>query len=78
MGVWVACDSCLILLTRFHVQVYVAGYDVSKNPLEAFQCMGYCPQKDALWPTVTLEEHLTLFARIRGVSWDEVKTLVSQ
>ena len=40
--------------------------------------MGYCPQKDALWPTVTLEEHLTLFARIRGVPWDEVKTLVSQ
>ena len=60
------------------VQVYVAGYDVSKHPLEAFQRMGYCPQKDALWPDVTLEEHLTLFARIRGVPWGEVKSLVDQ
>lgn len=65
-------------LSRFHVQVYVAGYDVSKHPLEAFQRMGYCPQTDVLWPTVTLQEHLELFARIRGVPWDEVNRVVDQ
>ena len=70
--------NVLLRLSRSCVKVYVAGYDVSKDPLEAFQRMGYCPQVDALWPTVTLEEHLELFARIRGVPWDEVKRVIDQ
>lgn len=57
-------------------KVYVAGYEVSKHPLEAFQHMGYCPQANALWPVVTVKEHLELFARIRGIPWNEVNRVV--
>lgn len=60
------------------MKVFVAGYDVSKHPFEAFQRMGYCPQADALWPEITLQEHLELFARIRGVPWGEVEKVVDQ
>ena len=59
-------------------QVLVAGYDISKDAIEAFRHMGYCPQADTLWKQITLEEHLEVFARIRGVPWDKVKTIVDQ
>jgi len=29
--------------------------------------LGVCPQHDVLWPTLTVAEHLTLFATIKGV-----------
>ncbi|KAJ7372621.1 ATP-binding cassette sub- A member 5 [Desmophyllum pertusum] len=57
-------------------KVYVAGYDVSRQPLEAFQHMGFCPQSDAHWQILTLQEHLEAYARIRGVPWGEVNRLV--
>ena len=56
----------------------MAGYDVSKHPFDAFQHLGFCPQADALWDTITLEEHMEAYARIRGVASGEVKRLVSQ
>lgn len=59
-------------------QVYVAGYDVRKQPHEAFQHMGFCPQEDALWNMITLQEHLEAFAWIRGVPWGDVKRVVDQ
>ena len=33
--------------------------------------MGVCPQFDILWPTLTVEEHLYFYARLRGVSRKE-------
>ena len=37
--------------------------------------MGYCPQFDALDPLLTGREHLEFYARIRGIAWDEVKSV---
>lgn len=51
---------------------------MSKHPFEAFQHMGFCPQADALWPIVTLQEHLEAYAKIRGVPWGDVKRVVEQ
>ena len=31
------------------------------------KCMGFCPQFDALFDELTASEHLTLYARLRGV-----------
>lgn len=28
--------------------------------------MGYCPQFDALWANITVIEHLSLYATVRG------------
>ena len=83
MGDWITVELYFVdcgftLLSLSHVKVYVAGYDISRQPFEAFQHMGFCPQTDVLWPIVTLQEHLEVFARIRGVPWGEVKRLVEQ
>ena len=81
VGVCKFCSFILntqILFCPSLSQVYVAGYDVRKQSHEAFQHMGFCPQEDALWPMITLQEHLEAFARIRGVPWGEVKRVVEQ
>uniref|UniRef100_A0A8C2S6R1 ABC transporter domain-containing protein n=1 Tax=Capra hircus TaxID=9925 RepID=A0A8C2S6R1_CAPHI len=33
--------------------------------------LGYCPQEDALWPSLTVREHLDLYAAVRGLAKDE-------
>ena len=35
--------------------------------------LGYCPQFDALCPLLTGEEHLLLYARLRGVPAHQVQ-----
>ena len=37
--------------------------------------MGYCPQFDALDPLLTGREHLEFYARIRGISPTNVKSV---
>ena len=61
-----------------HGKVYVAGYEISKHPMKAFEHMGYCPQADTLWSVVTVKEHLQLFARVRGIPWGDVNRVVDQ
>ena len=29
--------------------------------------LGYCPQEDALWPSLTVKEHLVVFAAVKGL-----------
>ena len=48
----------------------MAGLDMLDNMLEVRKLLGYCPQFDALLPTLTGREHLYLFARIKGVPED--------
>ena len=36
--------------------------------------LGYCPQVDALIEPLTGREHLTLFARLRGLPLKQVRT----
>ena len=38
--------------------------------------MGYCPQQDALFPLMTVEEHLQLYAKIKGISKDNRQQIV--
>lgn len=49
-------------------QVKIGGFNISTNRKEAFRTLGYCPQHDALWKTITVREHLEVYASIRGVS----------
>lgn len=48
-------------------QVQIGGHDVIVNKADAFKTLGYCPQHDALWKTLTVKEHLEVYAAIRGV-----------
>ena len=42
------------------------------------QELGYCPQFDAQWKTITIEEHLEVFAAIRGVPPSAINNLVQR
>ena len=57
-------------------QVSVAGHDVRSSLSEAFQAMGYCPQHDALWDDITLEEHLHCYAAIKGIQGEQIHAVV--
>lgn len=57
---------------------WVAGFDI-KNQLDQVQLqMGVCPQFDILWTDLTVEEHLLFYARIKGISPKEEKSMVTQ
>jgi ATP-binding cassette subfamily A (ABC1) protein 1 len=48
---------------------------IRKKMVQVRQFMGYCPQFDALDPLLTGREHLEFFARVRGISPKDVKTV---
>ncbi|RYE84899.1 MAG: ATP-binding cassette domain-containing protein, partial [Methanosarcinales archaeon] len=47
---------------------YVNGYDVSRQSDAARKSLGVCMQHDILWPTLTVEEHLRYYARLKAGS----------
>ncbi|KAG5473438.1 hypothetical protein LSCM4_03504 [Leishmania orientalis] len=46
--------------------VYVRGYDARTHLEECRQNIGYCPQRDIVWSLLTVEEHITFYARMKG------------
>ncbi|XP_054026316.1 ATP-binding cassette sub-family A member 10-like [Dryobates pubescens] len=38
--------------------------------------LGYCPQEDPLWPGLTVQEHLRLYAAVRGVCKEDTDAAV--
>lgn len=43
------------------------------NPLEH---VGYCPQVNPLWPRITLQEHLEIYAAIKGLKGQDVPAII--
>ncbi|KAL5277968.1 ABCA3.2 family protein [Megaselia abdita] len=46
---------------------YVFGYDVRKHLFEARKYLGYCPQFDALFYSLTIKQNLKIYCMIKGV-----------
>ncbi|CAM9541397.1 unnamed protein product [Ascophyllum nodosum] len=46
---------------------HLSGFDVSRSPEAIHRLVGYCPQFDALFETLTGREHLMLYATIKGI-----------
>jgi ABC-type multidrug transport system ATPase subunit len=55
----------------------LGGLDILKEQLKVRRLIGYCPQSDALFPLLSAREHLSLFARIKGVPEKELGSLVN-
>ncbi|GMR43182.1 hypothetical protein PMAYCL1PPCAC_13377, partial [Pristionchus mayeri] len=55
---------------------FLAGYEMKKDWRKAGQHIGYCPQFDAVLKEMSGEETLRMFARIRGISSEEIERLV--
>ncbi|OON21313.1 ABC transporter, ATP-binding protein, partial [Opisthorchis viverrini] len=58
--------------------IFVNGFELKKDLRKAQQCMGYCPQFDALLPYLTGRETLQLYARLRGIPEGYVNVEVNQ
>lgn len=48
-------------------RITVSGYDITTQFDLARKLIGYCPQKDAIFNLMTVEEHLWFYARIKGI-----------
>ena len=50
-------------------EVHIGGYDVQNRTeySSVRKLIGYCPQFDALFPNLTVKEHLIFYAHIKGV-----------
>ena len=55
---------------------YIGGYDVSKELPKVRTLIGYCPQFDAISDLLTAEEHLELYAHIKGIPKNKVQEQV--
>jgi len=57
-------------------QVLINGLDINENIDNLRKVMGYCPQKDLLYDELTGEQHLKIFAKLRGVADDVLDHVV--
>ncbi|KAF6151058.1 hypothetical protein GIB67_042393 [Kingdonia uniflora] len=54
---------------------YIFGKDIRSNPEAVRRHIGYCPQFDGLFELLTVQEHLELYARIKGVLENRIKNV---
>lgn len=57
---------------------YIFGTNVHSNRKAAHRRIGYCPQFDALLDFLTVQEHLELYARIKGVPEYRLEDVVKE
>ncbi|KAI4300797.1 hypothetical protein L6164_034132 [Bauhinia variegata] len=57
---------------------FIFGKDICAHPKAACQHIGYCPQFDALLEFLTVQEHLELYARIKGVPDYRINNVVME
>ncbi|CAM9440491.1 unnamed protein product, partial [Chrysoparadoxa australica] len=57
---------------------YVYGHNVVTDQEKIRPLVGYCPQFDALLDLLTVQEHLELYADIKGINKNEIAQCVDQ
>lgn len=53
--------------------VQLLGENVDNSSMSLFSNVGVCPQYDSLYETLTTEEHLYYFARLKGIKESEIE-----
>ena len=56
--------------------IHINGIDVINNTNKIRDKIGYCPQVDPLLDILSVEEHLYLFAGLKGIPYDMKKKLI--
>ncbi|XP_052427198.1 cholesterol transporter ABCA5 isoform X1 [Carassius gibelio] len=54
---------------------YGTDFQPVGNPLEH---VGYCPQVNSLWPRITLQEHLEIYAAIKGLQQHDMSNIIKR
>ena len=66
------------LLTVTEGGALIDGHSVTTEMSEIRRSLGVCPQHDVLFRRLTSEEHLALFARLKGVPEEHIKNEVQR
>ncbi|XP_052050613.1 ABC-type organic anion transporter ABCA8B isoform X2 [Apodemus sylvaticus] len=45
---------------------------------DTLRFLGYCPQENALWPNLTVKEHLEMYAAVRGLSRNHAAVAITR
>ncbi|GBM91934.1 ATP-binding cassette sub-family A member 3 [Araneus ventricosus] len=56
----------------------IYGLDILAETTRARRGLGVCPQHNVLYDTLTVEEHLRIYAAMKGVPWKELNFEVTQ
>ncbi|XP_028990236.1 ATP-binding cassette sub-family A member 5 isoform X2 [Betta splendens] len=60
-------------------QVLMGDYSTEFHPVDnPLEHVGYCPQVSPLWPRVTLQEHLEIYAAIKGLKGQDVPGIIKR
>ncbi|XP_062859011.1 ATP-binding cassette sub-family A member 5 [Trichomycterus rosablanca] len=58
-------------------QILMGDYGTEFRPVDnPLEHIGYCPQVNSLWPRITLQEHLEIYAAIKGLHHHEVPGII--
>lgn len=66
------------VLNQTEGNVYLNGYNLRTNPVEAKRHIGFLPQKPPLYPDITVEEYLTYCAHLRLMPTREIPVAVER
>uniref|UniRef100_A0A8D3CCQ9 Cholesterol transporter ABCA5 n=1 Tax=Scophthalmus maximus TaxID=52904 RepID=A0A8D3CCQ9_SCOMX len=60
-------------------QVLMGDYSTEFRPVDnPLEHVGYCPQVNPLWPRVTLQEHLEIYAAVKGLRGQDVPGIIKR
>jgi ATP-binding cassette, subfamily A (ABC1), member 3 len=57
---------------------FIFGHDIQKEKDVIRSFIGVCPQHDLFWPNLTAYEHLSLYASIKGISFENINKEVTR
>ena len=61
------------MIGRSSGRAIINGYDTETQMREIREGLGICPQFDVLWPTLTVREHLSLYAAFSGMEKSQIE-----
>ncbi|XP_047464781.1 ATP-binding cassette sub-family A member 5 [Mugil cephalus] len=60
-------------------QVLMGDYSTEFHPVDhPLEHVGYCPQVNPLWPRITLQEHLEIYAAVKGLRGQDVPGIITR
>ncbi|KAM3592158.1 uncharacterized protein V6R79_013887 [Siganus canaliculatus] len=60
-------------------QVLMGDYSTEFRPVDnPLEHVGYCPQVNPLWPRITLQEHLEMYAAVKGLRGQDVPGIIKR
>ncbi|XP_025412978.1 ABC transporter A family member 1-like isoform X2 [Sipha flava] len=59
-------------------KIFIKGHNIRESQDIAYKMIGYCPQHDALWSSLTIREHLNIYATIRGITKNQIQNIIDK